>query len=257
MMEAQVYSETPVTVLKSFFDPKERVEELLLQYQKHNTLIIAVDFDDTIYDLYKAGKDFTPIYDILKRAKAVGCSIMIFTARNKASFYEITEHCNDIGLEYDKINEDVITLDYGYSRKPYYNVFLDDKAGLLEAYTILKAAIEVIEKQVKEKNKSKIEETMGVNSNLVTEMVKSNTLEYNILKFLEEGAECNEIALKFLTKAEKYRPLPEKFHEELSHLELRLAVMKEIFGPKEVEAQLNKKQNSIAARIEQKKQNNL
>jgi len=97
----------------------------------------------------------------------------------------------------------------------------------------------------------------ALNKLLVTQMVEKNTKEYNMLKFLEEMAEINEVTLKYLTKSEKFKPPVEKFHEELSHLELRLAVMKEMFGENEVNQELIKKQNSIAQRIDEKKINNL
>lgn len=257
--ENGVHVEIPTENIKkyNFWDKEDQIEILCLQYQKHGQIIIAVDFDDTVYDSYHKGKDFTPVHSLLKRAKAIGCKLMIFTARNETEFFEVIEHYNDIGIEYDTLNDDIIILNSGKSRKPYFNILLDDKAGLMESFLVLEEFVKITEKQIELKNKNENKIMTGVNQLLVKEMVKNNTKEYNLLKFLEEMAEINEVTLKFLTKNEKFRPPVEKFHEELSHLKLRLAVMEEIFGVDEVAMELNKKQNAIASRIGQNKKNDL
>lgn len=250
-----IYSEAPVSEkLSMFLTKQEKVDELLLRYQRYGTLVIAVDHDNTIFDYSNRGVDFSPLHQLLKRAKSVGCKIVIYTARHKSEFYLITEFCNDIGLEYDAINEDVIKLKMPTSGKIMYNIFLDDKAGLRETFEVLQATIETIEKQ----QKSKIKEDMSeLNMLLVKEMAQRNTQDYNIMKFLEEMAEINEVTIKFLTKKAEFAPPPAKFHEELAHLELRLAVMKELFGVKETNEQLALKQGQIANRMANNKKNDL
>lgn len=97
-----------------------------------------------------------------------------------------------------------------------------------------------------------------VNGLLIDEVVKENTLEYNLMKYLEESAELNEVVIKTLTKGQiNYKPPIEKLHEEISHVEFRLAVLKRIYGEDACNAQLNMKQVSIANRMLQKKRNNL
>jgi hypothetical protein len=248
-----IYTETPPKK-HLFFDRQDKLDDLLLCFQKHGNIIVAVDFDDTIRDSFNKGLDLTPIHDIVKRAKNIGCKIVIYTARNKSEWIEVTEYCNDIGIEYDAINEDVIKLPKPTSGKIYYNIFLDDRAGLRESFEILTSFVETVEKQIKDENKKNKMKT-AVNELLVEELVTTNTYEANLLKFLEESFELGVEVIKTLTKGEKLKPPIEKLHEECAHVEIRLAVLKKIIGEKECDAEINKKQNEIAQAFQKRKMN--
>ena len=144
----------------SFFDIDERVEELLTQYKKHQAIIVAVDFDDTVYN-YRGDKDFSPVHDLLRRCEKLGFKIVVYTVRNKRHSAFITEFYNDIDVKFDAINDHVVKLkDHPADDKSkiYYNVFLDDKAGLMEAFLILKEAVEIIEEGKENIKKQKEEE---------------------------------------------------------------------------------------------------
>lgn len=113
---------------------------LLEEYRKYNSLVVAVDFDNTIYDFHKKGYTFPAVIDLLKECNKVGFKVVIFTASPKERFDEIRQYCKDIGVFIDGINEEVIDSMKGgdrTNRKIYYNVLLDDRAGLGEAYEVL------------------------------------------------------------------------------------------------------------------------
>lgn len=122
----------------------ERVEDLLSRWEKHGALIIAVDFDDTIYNYSKNPiLNFEPLHKLLRECVALKNKVVIYTARNKSRWHEVIEFCNDIDLKISGINEDVIPLSEENKTcgKIYYNILLDDKAGLMQAYLILKETI--------------------------------------------------------------------------------------------------------------------
>ncbi len=133
-----------------FWDVSTQLEILLSQYKKHGQLIIAVDFDDTIHDSHQRKVDFSPIHSLLKRAVDINCKLMIFTARADWELAYVASHCEKVDLKYEVINDDVLILPSGKSRKPYFNLLLDDKAGLMEAFLILTRFVETIENQKKE-----------------------------------------------------------------------------------------------------------
>lgn len=246
-----IYSEKPEQVETTpFWEKNNFVSDLLLRYKKYGTIIIAVDYDNTIYDYSQKGVDFSEVHSLLRRASDIGCKIVIYTARNKRDFYKIYEYCNDISLKVDAINEDVIDIDPPTSGKIYYNIILDDKGGLLEAIDVLKSTLDLIEKE-------KPKEESVINPNIIREMVANNTQEYNILKALEEMSELSMELTKFLTKKNEFKPPLSKLHEETSHVTIRMAVLREMFGAEETDIEQNKKLGQIANRISQKKQNNL
>lgn len=112
---------------------------LLQEWQAYGKIIIAVDFDDTIYK-WKIGDTevINFVTHVLKEAKSVGALIVIFTACNPDRFDFIKEYCKQIGLEVDSINSNPINLPYGNNgSKIYYNILIDDRAGFSEAITLL------------------------------------------------------------------------------------------------------------------------
>lgn len=127
------------------FSNNKYVDRLVRQYLEHDNLVIAVDFDDTIFpgNVNHAG-DLKPIIETLKESSTIGFKNVIYTARNKKYFPEILQFCKDNEIDVWGINEDVVKLKEPTSGKIYYNLFLDDKAGLEEAHKILCEAIEII-----------------------------------------------------------------------------------------------------------------
>lgn len=111
-------------------------------YVKHGKLVVAVDFDNTIFDLHKKGFEFTKVIELLKDCQTLGFPIVVFSAAPKERHQEIRNRCQEIGINISGVNEDVLRfgerdhMDYSKS-KIYFNILLDDRAGLPSAYNIL------------------------------------------------------------------------------------------------------------------------
>lgn len=121
------------------------IKRLLKEWKEHKKIIIAVDYDDTVFD-YKLGniKTQAKVLKTLKKAKSIGCYIVIFTASNNKRHPEIRKHCKLIGLEIDSINKNPIKLPYGEQGKIYYNINLCDRSGLNESLKILNSTIKLM-----------------------------------------------------------------------------------------------------------------
>lgn len=116
------------------------LERLLKEWNKHDRIIIACDFDDTIRH-WSMTNDFNHIIGVIKEAQLLGALLVINTASDvDARRPLIEEYCKDNGLCVDSINENPIDLPYGKWGKVYANIYLDDRAGLNEAINILEYA---------------------------------------------------------------------------------------------------------------------
>lgn len=110
-------------------------ERLVKAQDEHERLIIAYDIDDTVRP-YKS-KSCDMVKDLIRRAETLlNPYFIVFTANphkeENIAFLEAE------GLPYDAINENADFIGrYGEGLKIYYNLLLDDKAGLKEAYDAL------------------------------------------------------------------------------------------------------------------------
>jgi len=127
-----------------YFDEDLCVERLMEMYHKHKKLVICADFDDTLFDFHKKGFTFPAVVSILKQCQSLGFYIVIFTASAKERHDFIMEHCKSLGIIPDKINENAFPSPFGNHGKIFYNLLLDDRAALGEAYRILRKTLDKI-----------------------------------------------------------------------------------------------------------------
>jgi hydroxymethylpyrimidine pyrophosphatase-like HAD family hydrolase len=120
------------------------VIRLLSAYREHPRLIVAVDFDDTVFDFHNHGYKFPKAIELIKRAQAAGFYIVGFTASKPERYPFIQEHFESLGIKLDAINTNVIPSAYGNSGKIFYNILLDDRAGLEQAMDILSRTLNII-----------------------------------------------------------------------------------------------------------------
>lgn len=122
-------------------------DRLLKEWKEHCKLIIAFDFDGTVYDYLQRGDTFPLITNLLRESKKIGAHIYCFTAREEHEHDFVRNYLNENDIPFDGIN-----IDYDFirfrGRKPYYNILLDDRAGLESALQVLNYCV----------NKMKLEE---------------------------------------------------------------------------------------------------
>lgn len=121
-----------------YMEYEESLERLVDVYREHKSLFVAFDFDLTVFDFHEKGDTHVAIEHILWRAKEAGCQLILFTCREGDDLEWASHYCKEKGYEPDFVNENPIMN----TRKPYYNILLDDKAGLGEAYTLLNETLD-------------------------------------------------------------------------------------------------------------------
>lgn len=117
-------------------------DRLRNEYKKYGQLIIAYDFDYTVHS-YREGETWG--YDFvmnLLREWRPYAKFIVFTASPITRYIYIRTYLKSHDLPFDKINEEV--FERQRTRKIYYNVFLDDRAGLGETAEILSELLEEI-----------------------------------------------------------------------------------------------------------------
>jgi MoaA/NifB/PqqE/SkfB family radical SAM enzyme len=128
-----------------YFSTDRNVDRLLEQYKLHGKLIVAFDFDDTIYDYHKKGHDYPKVVELLKLCSAMGFTMIMFsTKEDEKELDENANYCEELGITEIWINCGPIMPD---AKKPFYNIYLDDKAGLAQAYDILNQTVQLIKRQ--------------------------------------------------------------------------------------------------------------
>ena len=134
-------STTNNTVADPYCNQHRAAERLYAEYTKYGNLIIGVDFDDTIYDCHANDYVFPATTDVLKEAQALGCKLCVWTANaDKALVHSVWA---DLGLTINYYNESPIKF-HDDQVKPYFNLLLDDRAGLGDALYSLITVIVLI-----------------------------------------------------------------------------------------------------------------
>ena len=104
------------------------VERLMREYRTHKRLIVAVDFDDTVFDYHEIGINSQEIVALLRTCKQLGFYIMLFTAAPRIDDWAVQrQYMKDIGCNVDAVNANPLPLPFGHDGKPYYNILLDDR----------------------------------------------------------------------------------------------------------------------------------
>ena len=129
--------------MDKYLNPFNSANRLIEEYKKYGSLIIAVDFDDTLYNFHNdPDAKFDMVAELVRKLKSINCEIIIWTGNQNTEF--VKQFLVDNNIPYDLINEDsevakkwVIDKGYPTPRKLYANAYLDDRGGLAQVYTEL------------------------------------------------------------------------------------------------------------------------
>lgn len=127
------------TEFKHPFHQSTCINRLVDEYNKYQgKLVVAFDFDNTIFDYHNDGGDYSGVISLLKECSEEGFIMVLFTSNEDEDRLKwMLEYCKHYGIRVDYINESPIMK----TRKPYYNILLDDRAGLQESFGVLDALI--------------------------------------------------------------------------------------------------------------------
>lgn len=147
-------SSTKKMLKDPFLDEQASIDRLIAEYEMHGGLIVAFDFDDTIYDYHKEGRGYPKVIELLRRAQSLGFTLTLFTDLYADKRAIAEAYLDSISLRADYFNETPSFVPFGFAGKPYYNILLDDRAGLPSSYRQLLAVVEYAEAKNEEARRS-------------------------------------------------------------------------------------------------------
>lgn len=116
------------------------IERLIEEYETHSKLVVGFDFDNTIFDVHNNGCNYSDVIKLLKDCKKLGFILCLYTAELREDWLKWKiDYCKHFGIEPDYVNESPLLPG---TKKPFFNILLDDRAGLESAYTILKTVVD-------------------------------------------------------------------------------------------------------------------
>lgn len=119
----------------TFMNTSNVVKRLIREYEEHHSLIVAFDFDDTVNPSKPEYNCFYVIELLQELSKIDTITLICFTCRCKEEHYvEVREYLDANRIRCDYINENAPNVPFETSRKIFYNVFLEERAGLKSAY---------------------------------------------------------------------------------------------------------------------------
>lgn len=133
-----------------FLNFENCVDRLIAEWRKHPRLVVAVDFDDTVYDWHSTGSDHKIVLDLLRESQTLNFYIVIWTASDPVRFPFMQEFMRNAGIDIASINVNPIELPFGNHKKIYYNILLDDRAGLSASVAILEETIRRIKEETEQ-----------------------------------------------------------------------------------------------------------
>jgi hypothetical protein len=131
--------------MKHPFNQQACLDRLKKEYDKYGRLIVAFDFDNTIYDFNGDGGDYSEVIELLKECIKLEFDLILFTVDedpekiSEKVRWLVSKDLWSCKSSHFFVNASPI---FSGSRKPYYNILLDDRAGLEECYNILKHVVD-------------------------------------------------------------------------------------------------------------------
>ena len=126
-----------------YLDTNNCTKRLIEEYKKYKKLIIAYDFDNTVYDFHSNGYKFDKVIDLIRECYNLDFYLIVYTCSNKDRYKHIEQYLTKNNIPFNSINENSPDINFAHG-KLYYNILLDDRAGLSSAYESLKECIKYI-----------------------------------------------------------------------------------------------------------------
>lgn len=121
------------------FNDYSCINRLVSELNTHGSLVIGFDFDNTIFDVHNNGGNYKDIIDALKDCKDRGWTLCLYTSELDENWLKWKiDYCKHFGIAPDYVNESPLLKG---TKKPFFSLLLDDRAGLQSAYLILKSIL--------------------------------------------------------------------------------------------------------------------
>ena len=125
--------------MDKYLKPNSAYNRLWAEYNKYGSLIVAVDYDDTLFDFHDTGGAYEMVQQLVRDLHSIGCRIIIWSGSEDIN--NIDKYLTKNNIPCDLINANLIIngnwASGKDSRKVYANVYIDDRSGLEQVYNDL------------------------------------------------------------------------------------------------------------------------
>jgi len=124
----------------------ENADRLKKDYQTHGNLCIAFDYDNTLFDYHGDNpKNLKDCIDLMLRCQKVGLDLVLWTCSEPSRYPSIRTYLATFGITDFMINDVPDKYMLLNSRKIFFSLLLDDRAGLGSAMRTLSILLNSIE----------------------------------------------------------------------------------------------------------------
>lgn len=155
---------------------EQQVDRLVSDWMAYGSIIVAYDFDNTIYDYHNVGDTYNAVEEQLIQLGHMGCFMVCFTSCDPDRYPQIRNYLRERGIPCHGINIDSEKVPFK-GRKIYYNVLYDDRAGLGQTLDVMSQVIDEVSKIVYETVKGK--EGLGTHCNYSGKKFTQGEWEFN------------------------------------------------------------------------------
>lgn len=122
------------------FNTEACIDRLKKEYETHGKLVVGFDFDNTIFDVHNNGGNYSEVIKLLQECKKLGFVLCLYTAELREFWLKWkVDYCKHFGIEPEYVNESPLLPG---TSKPFFNILLDDRAGLESAYEVLTKVVD-------------------------------------------------------------------------------------------------------------------
>lgn len=118
-----------------YLETENSYNRLKKEFLSHGKLIIAYDFDSTVFNYHNNNASYEMVKNLIRNYKDYAYFI-VFTSSLPERYDEIKKYLEEENIPFNSINEDAPFISFT-GRKVYYNILLDDRAGLHQTYNEL------------------------------------------------------------------------------------------------------------------------
>jgi len=131
--------------MDTYMNESNAAYRLVKEWEQYGRIVVAYDFDNTVYDYHKEGHDYSEVIELIHELHEAGAYLMVYTARPNTELYKVSNYLKENMIPFDSINKMPDFLPFTENKKLYYNILLDDRAGLKSAVNILRTVLTVRE----------------------------------------------------------------------------------------------------------------
>ena len=127
-----------------YMDQERALGRLIIEYEKHGQLIVAFDFDDTVFNTHeRPGWEYNQVIELLRKVQPYAY-IICWSASVPERYESMWQYFKENNIPCQAINSDAPWV-APRGRKIYANIYLDDRAGLESTYNLLNLFVETME----------------------------------------------------------------------------------------------------------------